>query len=156
MYLLQILQIRNNPEHLKPMLFLPAATLLSAQGLASVFTSHLTSHSWFQNSMAHFCLLTHLFSQICCKVEAVTVKGKLSPQVVGHTSDRAQGTATKPHFLNSHLLLLQGRKSMLFHPGQTPQCCTGQCVHCALLLSPSDHTKVQCLKSSLMILTPEA
>lgn len=79
MYLLQILQIRNDPEHLKPTLFLPADILLCAQGFGSVFTSHSTSHSWFQNSVAHPCHLTHLFPQIFCKVEAVTVTGEAEP-----------------------------------------------------------------------------
>lgn len=79
MHLLQILQIRNDPEHLKPTLFLPAATLLCAKGLGSVFISHLTSHSWFQNSMAQPYLLTHLFPQICCQMEAVAVTGEAEP-----------------------------------------------------------------------------
>lgn len=50
----------------------------------------------------------------------------------------------------------EGGRAFHYNLARHPWCCTGQCVHCGLLLSHSDHTKVQGLNSSLTILTPEA
>lgn len=128
MYLLEILQSRNDPEHLKSTLSLSANALLCAWACRSVFTSHLTSNPWFPNLMAHPCLLTHLFHQTHCKAEVVLVMvggcvlSPACPWVVGHpmhSLDRAWGTATSPCSLDIHLFLLR-QKSISVQLGQTP------------------------------------